>query len=472
MAKIFKALFQLWPQWFATLTVCLLNISIGLAIGWTSPYLAQLTGENPPFPVTFEEGSWIASLLPLGRLLGAIIGSLILEYIGSKMSVLFTGVPMIFSWICIICANSPLWLYVSRIFSGISMGMIFSCYPIYIGEISAPSIRGALVCVIINGLPIGTLFGNIMGPNMPMMYFGIISLIITICYMAIFPFLPQTPYYYVRHNNTKRAEQAVRWYYRKPDVKSEIEAVEHFVRSTSAMSMKERLEQLKEPKNRRSLIMIILLFMFMQLSGLNTIVFYMEIIVRKAMVTSITPSTLVIIVSAVSIIIGWMGAIAIDRCGRRILLAISSFGVMTGMTLLGLHFFLMDYDYDPSNLEWLMILSFLMFTTMCFGLTPVPSTMLSELFPSDLKSIAGFVGSITSAVFAFVASKTYQPLVDIITEKYVFWIYAVIIMISLIYSLTMVPETKGKTLQEIQDMMTARSATQRSEQSHVENVQT
>jgi len=122
---------------------------------------------------------------------------------------------------------------------------------------------------------------------------------------------------------------------------------------------------------------------------------------------------------------------------------------MIGMTLLGLHFFLLDYDYDPDNLEWLIILSLLLITLMCLGLTPVPSTILSEIFSSDLKSVAGFIGSISSAAFAFVASKTYQPLVDLISEKYVFWIYALIIMISLAYSLTMLPETKGKTLQVI-----------------------
>lgn len=149
------------------------------------------------------------------------------------------------------------------------------------------------------------------------------------------------------------------------------------------------------------------------------------------------------------IFIGWLGAFAIDRFGRRILLAVSSFGVMLCMTLLGLHFFLLDYDYDPEHLEWLMILALIMFPLMCFGLTPVPSTILGEIFPSDMKSVAGFVGSITSAAFAFVASRTYQPLVDLIGEKYVFWIYAVIIATSLVYSLTVVPETKGKTLQVI-----------------------
>lgn len=117
------------------------------------------------------------------------------------------------------------------------------------------------------------------------------------------------------------------------------------------------------------------------------------------------------------------------------------------MLLLGLHFLLLSHDYDPGDLEWLLILSLLIFMSLCFGLVPVPCTMLSELFPSNLKSVAGFVASITSAIFAFISTKSYQPLIDIVGEQYVFWMYAVIIMICLLYSLTLVPETKGKTLQ-------------------------
>lgn len=129
------------------------------------------------------------------------------------------------------------------------------------------------------------------------------------------------------------------------------------------------------------------------------------------------------------------------------MLAISSAGVMIGMLLLALHFWLLDYDYNPTDFEWLVILSLLLFALMCVGVVPVPSMMLGELFPSDLKSIAGFVASTTSAIFAFIATKTYQPIVDIIGEKYIFLIYAVLMLASLIYSVAKVPETKGKTLQ-------------------------
>lgn len=147
------------------------------------------------------------------------------------------------------------------------------------------------------------------------------------------------------------------------------------------------------------------------------------------------------------IILGWCGAYAIDHYGRRILLAISSFGVMIGMILLGLHFVLLDCEYDPGDLEWLVILSLLIFMLLCFGLVPVPFTMLSELFASDLKSTAGFLSSSTSAIFAFISTRSYQPLAETLGNQYVYWIYATFMAISLVYSLVWVPETKGKTLQ-------------------------
>lgn len=139
----------------------------------------------------------------------------------------------------------------------------------------------------------------------------------------------------------------------------------------------------------------------------------------------------------------------IDQFGRRFLLVLSCAFVIAATGLLTLHFILLEYDVNPRNLEWMTILSMLLFTMLSIGLIPVPSTMLGELFPADLKSIAGFLASIISALFAFLTSRTYQPMVDLMTEKYVFLLYTVAMIICLIYSLYDVPETKGKTLQVI-----------------------
>lgn len=82
-------------------------------------------------------------------------------------------------------------------------------------------------------------------------------------------------------------------------MRSEIEAIEYFVKEKRAMNMRERLKQLKEPKNRRAFLMLTMLNIFTQFCGVSTIVFYMEIIVTKGRVTMIKPSTLVIIINTI-----------------------------------------------------------------------------------------------------------------------------------------------------------------------------
>ncbi|KAK2577293.1 hypothetical protein KPH14_003427 [Odynerus spinipes] len=453
LRRTVQTTFDLWPQWLAGLSVTILAVSIGLVAGWTSPYLAKFTSEESSFRVTESQASWVASLLPLGRLLGAVCGSLAVEYLGSKISLVLTGLPLIIGWVCEIFATSAIWLYIYRLLSGVSMGMFFACFPIFLGEISAANIRGALVGLVINGMPIGTLIGNIMGPQMSSKMFGIISLLVTLLYFLTFPCLPKSPYYLIRRQSMDKAADAIRFYHRKSNVSEELGAIEEFVNETDVVTVRDRIRLMTEPKNRRAFLIIMALFAFMQLSGLNSLIFYMEIIVRNAKVTCIAPSTVVVIVGAIGIIYGWIAIYAIDRLGRRFLLIFSSTCVTVGFIMLGLHFLLLEHNFDPKALQPLPIASLILFMMLCIGLVPVPSTLLAELFPVTLKSIAGFVGSITSALCAFLSSKTYQPLVNLMTEKYLYWMYACIMSCCICFSLFYVPETKGKTLKEIQDLL-------------------
>ncbi|XP_031771723.1 facilitated trehalose transporter Tret1-like [Apis florea] len=454
--KVTETLLRVWPQWATCLTVTLLSISVGLKIGWTSPYLAQLTKEDSPLRITDDEATWIVSLLPFGRLFGAVVGYLAMEYYGSKRSLLISGIPIMISWICIILADSAVWLYVSRLCAGMCFGMFYGCFAMYMGEVAAPEIRGALVSTIINGLPFGTLIGSIMGSQVSMMCFGVVSLVLAICFMIIFPLLPQSPHHYVRNDNSIEARKTIQWYHRKSNVNAELELIENFVRSSRSMNFRHKLKQITERKNRRSLILIILLYIFMQLSGVNTVTYYMEIIVRKAKVTILEPATIVIIVNGIGIAVGWISVYLIDRYGRRVLMAVSCGCVIIGMVLLGLHFMLLEQNFDSKNLEWLPILAMIFYVMISIGLIPVPSTVLGEFFSDDLKSIAGFAVSITSALFAFVSSATYQPMIDLTSEKYVYWMYAMVMIVCMIYSFVEIPETKGKTLQEIQEMLQER----------------
>lgn len=186
--------------------------------------------------------------------------------------------------------------------TGISVGMYFSCFSIYIGEIATPMIRGALVSMIVNGFAIGMLLGNTMGTLMSMRCFGIISLILNIFCILIFPCLPDSPHYHVRKNISEKAKKTIRWYHRKSNVDKELELIEQFVRSSRAMNFREKLKKMMEKKNRQMFIVIMILFAFMQLSGLNTVTYYMEIILIKARITCLKPATVVMISSGLGMI--------------------------------------------------------------------------------------------------------------------------------------------------------------------------
>lgn len=127
------------------LSVTLLLVQIGLLAGWSSPYIAFLTSPNSHIPITLNEASWIVSLLNAGRLIGAIFGALCVNYFGSKRTIFIISLPLIFGWLFIILADRVEWLYVSRFLGGIALGKTYSCFSLYLGEITDPSIRGATV---------------------------------------------------------------------------------------------------------------------------------------------------------------------------------------------------------------------------------------------------------------------------------------------------------------------------------------
>ena len=434
----------------------LLSLGVGLISGWTSPYVAKLTSPNSPFLVSTTEASWIVALLSLGRILGAILGAIGVSCVGSKRTALYAGIPQLLGWVLLLSVDSVQWIYASRILSGVSLGFFFVCFPLYIGEVSDPKIRGALVALIMNCQPLGTLIGNIMGPYLSMWQSASISLIPNLIFLGTFLMLPESPHYLVKLGKYQEAEEAIKWYHRKADSTEELENTKLFVNTKDAPSFWNLMAEFNKPKNRKALIIANVLFAFMQISGLYTITFYMEVILRNAKVNIMEPSLIVILVNCFGIISGWIGMFAIDKCGRRILLAISSGGISVALVLLSIDYALIHYGFEAESIQWIPIVSVFLFQSfVCIGIVPVPCTIISEIFSPNIKGYAASMVSITSGIFSFISSKTYQNLLDIMPAEYVFGCYASTMFLQVIYCFY-IPETKGKTLQEVQDILEKR----------------
>ncbi|XP_058791205.1 facilitated trehalose transporter Tret1-like [Phymastichus coffea] len=452
-------MFQRWignivfPQWLAGLAVTLLLIELSFMTGWTSPALARLTDPNSPILLSTNEASWVASLLNLGRFFGSVVGAVTTEYLGSKKSLLVSLLPIALSWLVMLFANIVELLYFARILGGLGFGMAFATFPLYLGEISMPEIRGALVSMGFCGGQLGMVIASLCGSNMSISSSATMYLIWCLLLMLFYMWLPESPYYLVMTNNCEAAKKSINWYRSGNHVDEELKAVEKFVACSRIKSFSDKLNDLKKPYVRRALFHVIILFFFTQLCGLNSIAFYMETILIRGKSTMLRPATVVVYSMIASVFATMVSLILIDRFGRRILFVASSIGFVCSMFLLSTHFMLLKYDVI--NIQCLPVISLILFSaTIYIGFTTVPSTILSELFPANIKCTASCIASLIGSGTAFLSTKTYQPLVDWIGEAYTFVMYASLVLIMIPYALFIMPETKGKSLLQIQDQLT------------------
>lgn len=424
----------------------------GFMGGWPSPTLARLTAADSPLPLSLSEASWVASLLNVGRLFGAVIGASLASLVGSKRTIFVTLWPLALGWLFVIVADSVNWLYASRLSLGAGLGMMYSAYPMYVGEVSVPEIRGALIAMSIVGTAFGKVISSTCGPYMSMSMAASIYFGLAVFLMFLFFWLPESPHHLVKVGNHKQAEKSINWYRNGQEVIKELKAVEKFVGYSSRLSFKKKCQEFKTKPIKKATLQIIILFTFMQICGLNSIVSYMETILRDSKLTIFNPASAVIYVNSSGIVASAISLVLIDRYGRKFLMVISSLGVCLSMLMLSYHFLLIRLGENVSDLQCLPIISMFLFIIAYFsGLMIVPNTILSEIFPINIKCIAACVGGITASVMSFLSAKTYQPMVDSIGESGVFLIHALCTFIAIPYTIFFMKETKGKTLSEIQN---------------------
>lgn len=212
-----------------------------------------------------------------------------------------------------------------------------------------------------------------------------------------------------------------------------------------------KIKFLLQSYNLKSLILVLTYFFFQQLSGCVVILFYAIDIVQNAGITFDSYATICII-AAVRIIATIISSVASKRFGRRPLSMIS--GIFMATCLLGLVGFLYLKEgrlVDLDNTKFVpYVLIILYFSATCIGFLPFPFALSAEMFPTKVK---GLVSGITSGVgyfFNFVAVKIYPPMLEQFGSQGVFGFYGLIALIGTIFLAVFLPETRGKSVNELQ----------------------
>ncbi|XP_071445152.1 facilitated trehalose transporter Tret1-like [Hetaerina americana] len=411
--------------------------ALGTTIGWTSPAVPKLNYNE-------EEESWIGSTLAIGAALTTFHTGFILDKLGRRLTILIQIIPFTIGWLFLAFGNQYIaMMYAGRIILGFAGGSTCMVAPTYISEISSPDMRGALGTLFQFMLTIGIFFVYGLGPFLSVMVLCITCLIWPWINVLTMIFLPESPYFLAKKNRMEAAKKAILWF--RPDGNPEQELEE----MQESLEVKEEsiVRVMKTKPARKAALTIFMLMFFQQVSGINVVMFYSEPLFDMAK-TALSGNTATIVLGLLQCIVTGIAAVIVDKTGRRLLLVVSFIGMALCQFLMAIYF----HAFFPVNkANWLPLMCiYLYLIFFSIGAGPLPWTMLGELLPPASKGSVSSVAVFLNWTTAFIVTKTFHTLKNHIVMAAPFWFYGICCALGAILIFVWVPETKDKTLEQIQ----------------------
>ncbi|MBN2485210.1 MAG: sugar porter family MFS transporter [Bacteroidales bacterium] len=436
------------------------------------PFLKQ------SWALTTGQQEWITTAVLVGAFLGAIFGGRLTDILGRKKIIIYTSI--IFAIASILCgiSPSPAFLIVSRILIGVAIGISSIAVPLYISEISPAKIRGALVSSFQLMITIGILvsyfsdlaFADESNPFSWrwMFYVGVFPAIVLFVGMI---FMPETPRWLLSKGRNEEGEKVLKKVENPSDFQDSLKKINEEIEKDKSAA---RFKDIFVATWKTPIFIAIGIMFVQQFVGINTVIYYAPTIfllagfsgAKAAIAATVSVGTINVLSTVVSMFL-------IDKLGRRKLYFIGLVGMCLSLVALGSFFFFKDTLGD--SLKWATVASILIYIIFfALSLGPLGWLIISEIFPTKYRGVGVSIGSFSNwffnAIVAFTFLKlawlftgegmeiTKEVIVDGIAKTETdpnpagaFFIYAAVAIIGIIWGYKYIPETKGKTLEEIEE---------------------
>lgn len=443
-----------FTQVLASLSVSLGSMVVGYSSSYTSPALVSMQS-NATFEVTKQIGMWIGSIMPLSALVGGVAGGPCIEYLGRRNTILATAVPFIIAWILIALATNVAMILTGRALCGFCVGIASLSLPVYLGETIQTEVRGTL------GL-LPTAFGNtgilvcfVAGMYLDWRNLALLGATLPIPFMILMFMIPETPRWYISKGKTKKARKSLQWLRgRDTDITEELTTVEKMHVDSERNASQGAFMELFKKSNLKPLMISLGLMFFQQLSGINAVIFYTVQIFKDAG-SSVDENISTIIIGVVNFISTFVAAAVIDKLGRKMLLYISGVSMCITLFSLGTFFYVKAGGADVSSFGWIPLVSLIVYVVgFSLGFGPIPWLMMGEILPVKIRGSAASVATGFNWMCTFIVTKTYEDIIRLIGAHGTFWLFGSIVVIGFAFVIACVPETRGRSLEEIEKRFT------------------
>ena len=394
----------------------------------------------------YQEGFAVSNLM-IACVIGALLAGPIADWTGRKKVLILCAVLFTVSAILSALPRSFTELVIARFIGGMGVGMASGVSPMYIAEISPAKIRGRLVALNQLAIVVGILlsyFSNWVlvdtGIN-NWRYMLVAEILPAITFLVGLFFIPESPRWLTKEGLEKEALDVLNVVAGAANSDHELQEVKK-----SLAEKRTSLKELLHPSLRRVLIVGILFSLFAHITGIDTIIYYGPIIFLESGFKTDSALLASVMIGITNLIFTFVGMAMVDKAGRKLLLLVGLAGMGISMTLVGL---CMQSDMISAKWTLLWIMTYIASFAMSIGV--VIWVYLSEIYPTRVRGQALSVATMV----LWLGNVILTQLFPVMMERFgggTFYIFSFICLLAFIFTWTMVKETKGVSLEEIEEM--------------------
>ncbi|MBL7727393.1 MAG: sugar porter family MFS transporter [Dinghuibacter sp.] len=419
-----------------------------------------ISGANLPIKELWQTSPWfhgffIMSMALWGTVAGSLSGGVLTERYGRKRILQWIGILFSLSAIGTALATDPYTFSFFRFMGGVGIGVSSVTVPAYIAEISTTKIRGRLVAMyqfnIVFGILIAFLSNYYLkgfdGANDWRWMMGIL-IVPSLLYSAMVWRVPESPRWLI---TKKQDEHRARSIMQQAGFSDADAAIKEMMQQ-HAMSGKHN-EHIFSPKYRKVLSLAFFIAFFNQLSGINFILYYAPEILERAGVAAKDSLFNSVAIGGVNLLFTFAGLYLIDRMGRRMLIMIGSAGYIISLAAVAYAF------KTGAGSTFLMVFLLLFIAAHAIGQGAVIWVYISEIFPNRVRAVGQSFGAATHWIFAALIALVTPVFLDaksgILRNApwVIFVFFAVMMLLQLVWALTKMPETKGVSLEKLEQQL-------------------
>ena len=438
------------------LIVCILLASGGFLFGYDNSVISGAIGYMTEY-FAFDSATqgFVVSIITIGAVIGSLVAGPLSDLFGRKPILLLSAVLFAISSFGQGYADSLAFLTVSRLLAGAAIGVANTITPVYISELAPSRIRGALASsyqlVVVIGITavyfvnasiadFSTHEWNVTTGWRVMLYAGAIPAIIFL--IATF-FVPESPRWLEKVGKEKKFLSILRKLRSSEEFNLEVKEIKET--SQTNKQQKVSLKTLKEPKVRRIVLIGFILAGMQHLTGIDAITYYAPEIFKAAGAGNNAALYNTIFIGLALTIFTVVAILTVDKFGRKKLLII-------GMSIMTVALFVVGILFMVDNAPFYLLLTFIVLFIAGFsiGIGSVMWGVLGEIFPTNVRGLAMSLSMVSLWGANYIVAQFFPIILENVGAWLAFFIFGALSFITLLFVIKYIPETKGKTLEEIE----------------------